>query len=368
MRVLLVEDEQSMLFTLSNLLKHRGHEVIAALSAEKGLEALGDNQVDLVISDLRLPGMDGISLIAEVRERCEDVVPIIISAYGTLGNAIDALKLSVCDFLRKPFDLSTFEETLARAEQRRNQLVAYKRYVCDLKENLLGEERKRTMLSRFVSKHVVERIMSSGELPARAGQTQQVSVLFADISDFTGLSENLDQKSLVFIVNTFYTALEAVMNQHGGILDKFMGDGIMMVFSNSKNAQDTARHALGAAVQIQGKMDEIRRELRRFELPEISIHIGVCTGMATACSIGTEERLAYTYIGDAVNLAKRLQDLAGPGEILVNEATASELTDSKKVIPGLTGLHPLPELNLKGRQDQAVVYRVEIEPENLNSK
>ena len=129
MKVLLVEDEQSMLFTLSNLLKHRGYEVIAADSAEKGLEELGDDQVDLVISDLRLPGMDGISLITEVRERCEDVVPIIISAYGTLGNAIDALKLSVCDFLRKPFDLSTFEETLSRAEQRRNQLLAYKKYV-----------------------------------------------------------------------------------------------------------------------------------------------------------------------------------------------------------------------------------------------
>jgi class 3 adenylate cyclase len=344
MRVLLVEDEQSMLFTLSNLLKHRGYEVIAAHSAEKGLEALGDDQVDLVISDLRLPGMDGITLIAEVRKRCEDVVPIIISAYGTLGNAIDALKLSVCDFLRKPFDLSTFEETLARAEQRRHQLLAYKKYVNDLKNNLMGEERRRTMLSRFVSKHVVERIMSSGELPARAAQTQKVSVLFADISDFTGLSEKLDQKSLVFIVNTFYAALESVMNRHGGILDKFMGDGIMMIFACSDNSGESACNALGAAVEIQGKMDKIRRELRRFELPEISIHIGVCTGTATACSIGTDERLAYTYIGDAVNLAKRLQDLAGPGEILVSETTVNELEDSIDSISGLYGLDPLPPL------------------------
>lgn len=368
MKVLLVEDEQSMLFTLSNLLKHRGYEVIAAHSAEKGLEALGDDQVDLVISDLRLPGMDGISLIAEVRKRCEDVVPIIISAYGTLGNAIDALKLSVCDFLRKPFDLSTFEETLSRAEQRRNKLLAYKSYVHDLQENLVGEERRRTMLSRFVSKHVVERIMLSGELPARAAQTQRVSVLFADISDFTGLSEKLDEKSLVFIVNTFYAALESVMNRHGGVLDKFMGDGIMMVFSNTEDAQKPARHALGAAVEIQGKMDGIRRELRRFELPEISIHIGVCTGMATACSIGTDERLAYTYIGDAVNLAKRLQDLAGPGEILVSESTAAELGDSVDAISGLVGLHPLPPLSLKGRQDEVVVYRAEFEADSSNGK
>jgi adenylate cyclase len=359
MKVLLVEDEKSMLFTLSNLLKHRGHEVIAALSAEKGLEALGEKQVDLVISDLRLPGMDGISLIAEVRKRCEDVVPIIISAYGTLGNAIDALKLSVCDFLRKPFDLTTFEETLSRAEQRRNNLLAYKKYVLELKENLVGEERKRTMLSRFVSKQVVDRIMSGGELPARAGQTQKVSVLFADISDFTGLSESLDQKSLLFIVNTFYAALERVMTQHGGILDKFMGDGIMMVFGNSKNHHEAAFRALGAAVEIQGQMDEIRQELRRFELPEISIHIGVCTGMATACSIGTQERLAYTYIGDAVNLAKRLQDLAGPGEIIVSESTASELAESEDSIAGLKQLLPLPPLALKGRQDQVVVYRAE---------
>jgi adenylate cyclase len=361
MRVLLVEDEQSMLFTLSNLLKHRGYEVIAAHSAEKGLEALGDDQVDLVISDLRLPGMDGITLIAEVRKRCEDVVPIIISAYGTLGNAIDALKLSVCDFLRKPFDLTTFEETLFRAEQRRHQLLAYKKYVNDLEDNLMGEERRRTMLSRFVSKHVVERIMSSGELPARAAQTQKISVLFADISDFTGLSEKLDQKSLVFIVNTFYAALESVMKRHGGILDKFMGDGIMMIFGCSDNSNQSSCNALGAAVEIQGKMDKIRCELRRFELPEISIHIGVCTGTATACSIGTDERLAYTYIGDPVNLAKRLQDLAGPGEILVSETTVNELKGSVDSINGLCGLHPLPPMSIKGRQNDVIVYRAEFE-------
>ena len=123
MKVLLVEDEQSMLFTLTNLLKQRGHEVIAASSAEKGLDALGDQQVDLVISDLRLPGMDGMRLIAKVRECSDDVVPIIISAYGTLENAIDALKLNVCDFLRKPFDLTTFEDTLARAEERRANIL-----------------------------------------------------------------------------------------------------------------------------------------------------------------------------------------------------------------------------------------------------
>ncbi len=363
MKVLLVEDEQSMLFTLSNLLKHRGHDVIAALSAEKGLEALGQEQVDLVISDLRLPGMDGIGLIAEVRKRCEDVVPIIISAYGTLGNAIDALKMSVCDFLRKPFDLTTFEETLSRAEQRRDQLLAYKKYVHELRENLIGEERKRTMLSRFVSKQVVERIVSGEELPARAGHTQKVSVLFADISDFTGLSEKLDQKSLLFIINTFYSALERVMNQHGGILDKFMGDGIMMVFGNSKTGKGAAFRALGAAVKIQGQMDQIRRQLRRFELPEISIHIGVSTGMATACSIGTEDQLAYTYIGGAVNLAKRLQDLAGPGEIIVSEATASEFGKCNESIHGLMGLQALAPLTIKGRQDQVLVFRAECEVE-----
>jgi adenylate cyclase len=224
------------------------------------------------------------------------------------------------------------------------------------------------MLSRFVSKRVVDRIMSSGELPARAGQTQKVSVLFADISDFTGLSEKLDQKSLVFIVNTFYAALENVMVQYGGSLDKFMGDGIMMVFGNSTTTQENASHALEAAVQIQGKMAEIRQELQRFELPEISIHIGVCTGTATACSIGTEKRLAYTHIGDAVNLAKRLQDLAGPGEILVSETTVTELADAVDSIPGLVGLNPLKPLAIKGRKGQVVVYRAEFSLPDNNGK
>ena len=364
MKVLLVEDERSMLFTLSNLLRHRGHDVIAAVSAEQGLEALGGDKVDLVISDLRLPGMDGITLIEEVRKRSEDVVPIIISAYGTLGNAMDALKMSVCDFLKKPFDLSTFEETLARAEQRRSQLLAYNRYVDELKASLMGEEQNRTMLSRFVSKQAVDRVAAGEELPARADQTQKVSVLFADISDFTGLSEKLDQKSLVYIINTFYTSLERVMKKYGGILDKFMGDGIMMVFDSSKNCEETTHPALCAAVAIQEQVDDIRGQLLRFELPEISIHIGVSTGTATACSIGTKDQLAYTYIGDAVNLAKRLQDLAGPGEIIVSETTASEFAECGKSVPGLTSLLPLPPLKIKGKQDQVVVYKAEYQDTN----
>jgi adenylate cyclase len=191
-----------------------------------------------------------------------------------------------------------------------------------------------------------------------------VSVLFADISDFTGLSEKLDQESLVFIINTFYSVLERVMKRHGGILDKFMGDGIMMVFGNSKSGTKTTYRALGAAVEIQEQMDEIRRQLRRFQLPEINIHIGVSTGTVTACSIGADGQLAYTHIGDAVNLAKRLQDLAGPGEIIVSKATAREFSECGESIPGLTGLQPLPPLTIRGRQDQVVVFRADYEITN----
>lgn len=362
MKVLLVEDEQSMLFTLTNLLKHRGHEVMSASSAEKGLDAVADHQVDLVIADLRLPGMNGIGLIAKVRERSEDVVPIIISAYGTLENAIDALKLNVFDFLRKPFDLTNFEDTLARAEERRANLVASKKYVHQLEENLIGEERKRTILSRFVSRHVVDSILSGEDTPAQAKQAEKISVLFADISNFTGLSETLDQKSLVFMVNTFYSLVEPVVHWCGGILDKFMGDGIMAVFTKASAGGDGASHAVAAAIQIQWQLDAIHRELRRFELPDISIHIGVSTGRAAACSIGTEEYANYTYIGDAVNVAKRLQEVAGPGQIIVSGASKRDLEKGGEVIPGLLRLKPLSPLTIKGRKKRSVLYQVEYEP------
>jgi len=361
MKVLLVEDEQSMLFTLTNLLKHRGHEVIAAPSAEKGLDALGDQPVDLVISDLRLPGMDGIGLISKVRDRSEDVVAIIISAYGTLENAIDALKLNVYDFLRKPFDLTTFEDTLARAEECRAKALASKKYVHQLEENLIGEERKRTILTRFVSRHVVDSILSGADTPTQAKQAEKVSVLFADISDFTGLAEKLDQKSLVFMVNTFYSRVEPVVHLCGGILDKFMGDGIMAVFTGASAGEETARHAVAAAIQVQWQLDAIHSELRRFELPEISIHIGVSTGKAAACSIGTEAYANYTYIGDAVNAAKRLQEFAGPGQIIVSEACKRDIKKSGEAIPGLSRLRALSPRTMKGSKKRAVVYQVKYE-------
>jgi adenylate cyclase len=307
--------------------------------------------------------MDGINLIAQVRERCEDVVPIIISAYGTLENAIDALKLNVCDFLKKPFDLAAFEEAVARAEKRRTELVANKKYLHQLQENLIGEERKRTILSRFVSKYVMDNILSAEGTPTPVEQAERVSVLFADISDFTGLSERLDQKSLVFMVNTFYSTLEPIMHRCGGVVDKFMGDGIMVVFNTPSMGRGTARQAVEAAIQVQWQLDGIHRELRRFELPAISIHIGVSTGMAAACSIGTEEYANYTYIGDAVNVAKKLQDLAGPNQIMVSESTALDLGENASSVLGLVRLLPLPGRALKGRQEKMMVYQVDFQSE-----
>jgi class 3 adenylate cyclase len=108
-------------------------------------------------------------------------------------------------------------------------------------------------------------------------------------------------------------------------------------------------------------MDGVRRELRRFELPGINIHIGVSTGTAMACNIGTQDHVSHTYIGDAVNVAKRLQDLAEPGEIITSEATASDLEGCEEEIPGLTRFLPLPPIELKGKQGQMVIYRVEYE-------
>ncbi|MBW1981537.1 MAG: response regulator [Deltaproteobacteria bacterium] len=358
MKILLVEDERSMLFTLTNLLKQRGHEVIAATSAEKGLNDLGEQQVDLVISDLRLPGMDGIGLIKKVKEKCEDAVPIIISAYGSFDNAIDALKLNVCDFLRKPFDLVRFEEAIAKAERRRSELITSKSYLSQLQENLIDEERKRTILSRFVSRPVVESILSEAREPAPSGKTQKVSVLFVDISGFTGLAETLDQESLVMLLNTFYSTVEPVVRQNGGLLDKFMGDGIMAVFSGSTDGQKSSVQAVSAAIQIQLQADKLQSQMQRFSLPPVTLHLGVSTGRAAACSIGSEEFANYTYIGDAVNLAKQLQELARPGQIVASAATVKELSEELQNVPGLQGLHQLPPLEIKGRREEVAAYEV----------
>jgi PAS domain S-box-containing protein len=203
--------------------------------------------------------------------------------------------------------------------------------------------------SRYVSRDVVQRLLARGEASRLEGERRCCTILFADIRGFTGLAESLDPEALHEVLNTYFRVMIGVVTRHGGFIDKFVGDKMMAVFDRA----DPARHAAAAVASTREILEEIRRLGRAREaesLPPIEIGIGVNTGEVLLGNVGSEERMDFTVIGDAVNVADRLQSLAAGGEALIGADTAG-------LIQG-HGLEDLGERDIRGRQRTEQVFRL----------
>jgi len=187
---------------------------------------------------------------------------------------------------------------------------------------LAREEVARANYSRFMPEYVVKQLLENPNSFRLGGVNQTITVLFADIRGFTSLSENENPEKVVGLLNHYFSAMTEIIFEHGGTLDKYIGDELMALFGAPTATHEDARNALKAAVAMQKRLITLNTELVDLGFSQIGVGIGLHTGEATVGYIGSERRSEYTAIGDTVNLASRLQSNAGGGQILVSEATA----------------------------------------------
>lgn len=224
---------------------------------------------------------------------------------------------------------------------------------------LVQREVERASLRRYVPPHVAEVIEAAGEAQLH-GQVQQVTVLFADIRGFTRLSEQMDAREVVQLLNEFFTAATEVVIAAGGILDKFIGDCVMALFGPPQPTDKDAQRAMQAALELHrvaARISSARIASGQWApgLPGLAIGVGIHTGPAVVGNIGSVQRLQYTAIGDTVNVASRLAGRAGPCETIV----------SQQVCDHLAGQFPftaIGEVALKGRNQamHAHLHRSEV--------
>jgi adenylate cyclase len=210
---------------------------------------------------------------------------------------------------------------------------------------------ERAALERFLAPEVVELIAANPDKVRLGGANQEVSVLFADIRGFTSLSETLPPERIVEILNEYFTRVADVIFDHGGTLDKFLGDGLMAIFGAPISKGNDAANAVKAALSIQALMFELNRDAQARDWPELQVGIGVNTGIVTAGNIGSPKRIDYTVIGDAVNVSSRLCSNAKPGEVLISESTTAK-------VRGLFELKRLEPLQVKGKALPLNVFQV----------
>ncbi|MBZ5674782.1 MAG: FHA domain-containing protein [Acidobacteriia bacterium] len=220
------------------------------------------------------------------------------------------------------------------------------------REEISRQEVERANLSRYLPPQVVDLICSKGGSVELGGVLQPVTVLFADIRGFTPLSEQMDAREVVDLLNDFFGVMTAAIFQSQGTLDKFIGDCVMALFGAPIPSERSPRNALVAAVRMQQQVARLGEERVQRGLAPIRIGIGLHHGPAVVGNIGSAERMQYTAIGDTVNIAARLVSRAEPGQILVSEAMY-------KAAGGSDLFHDLGQVSVKGRDAQVRVYSVD---------
>jgi len=190
-------------------------------------------------------------------------------------------------------------------------------------KRLAREEVARANYGRFMPEYVVKQLLENPNSFSLGGVNQTVTVLFADIRGFTSISEKEKPEKVVSLLNRYFSVMTDIIFEHGGTLDKYIGDGLMAIFGAPTAGFEDALNAVKAAVTMQKKIAQLNAELSAEGYENIAIGIGLHTGEATIGYIGSERRSEYTAIGDTVNLASRLESNAAGGQILMSEATAA---------------------------------------------
>ncbi len=218
-------------------------------------------------------------------------------------------------------------------------------------KRLAREEVARANYSRFMPEYVVQQLLENPDSFRLGGANQVITVLFADIRGFTAISENENPENVVRILNQYFTAMSEIIFEHGGTLDKYIGDGLMALFGAPTATPDDARNALMAAVAMQRELLRLQQDSSETAFARISIGIGLHTGVATIGYIGSERRSEYTAIGDTVNLASRLESNTAGGQILISDATA-------RAAGSLFPLIRREPIMVKNRQQPVELYEV----------
>ena len=217
------------------------------------------------------------------------------------------------------------------------------------------ESRGKREISRrfgqYVPPELVEELAAHPEAVSMAGESREMSVLFSDVRDFTSMSENLDARELAAMINTFLTRQTAVVQQHRGTIDKYIGDLVMAFWGAPLRDEQHALHAVLAGMQMQRSVRELDDEFERRGWPKLHIGVGINSGRMSVGNMGSEFRMAYTVMGDAVNLASRLEGLTkeyGVG-VLVGQQT-------RDLLPSGWAFREVDLVIVKGRREPVAIY------------
>jgi adenylate cyclase len=341
-KILVADDEADLEMLIKQKfrqkIREQHYEFIFAVNGNDALDKIQQHpDVDIVLSDINMPEMDGLTLLSRLGESSPLIKAVIVSAYGDMDNIRIAMNRGAFDFITKPInfeDLSvTVEKTLKHVGQLRETLKA-------IKEN--------NILKMYVDETVLK-FMGGREFESSlmANETLEATIVFIDICSFTSISENAAADTVIKLLNNYFDVMVKEIIAQGGYVDKFIGDAIMAVFKGDYHLD----RAIDASLAVRSKIEKLPAPEHFSFTPKVSI--GINSGEMISGNIGSASlrRLDYTVIGDTVNTAQRLQSAAKENQIIINETTYQKVKES-------FNCRKVGEVALKNKANTMTIYEV----------
>ena len=350
-RVLCVDDTPHNIRLLEAVLLPRGYEVLTAASGPEALELVARERPDLVLLDILMPGMDGHEVCRRLRaDPATQLLPVVMITASGDQEKLTALESGADDFVPKPFnqaELLARVKSLLRIKTYQDRIATQAAELAEWNRTLEArvqqqvEELERVgRLRRFVSPQIADAIVSAGDERLLESHRREITVVFCDLRDWTAFSETAEPEEVIGILREYHAAMGQLIFKFEGTVEHFAGDGLMVFFNDPLPCPDPAARAVRMAVAMRDQMGELAEVWRR-RGHELGFGVGIAMGYATLGTIGFEGRFDYGAIGTVVNLASRLCDEAGPGQILVSRRVHDDVEE-------LIVAEPLPDLQLKG--------------------
>ena len=341
--ILVVDDEPDLEALVSQKFRRQIRDgAVSFLFAHDGLEALdmlaANPAVDMVVSDINMPRMDGLSLLQKLQELEDERSTIIVSAYGDMANIRSAMNRGAFDFLTKPIDFADLETTIAKT-------LRHLELLREARRRQVSAERAHAALSRYFSPNLAQQLAAEAESIHLAGQRREVASLFTDIADFTTLVETLDPGVLGTLLNQYLTGMTDVVFAHDGTVAKIVGDALHVLFGAPADQPDHAARAVACTLALDDYAQSFRQEWQDRGVPLGATRIGVHAGPAIVGNFGGGRFFDYTAYGDTINTAARLEAANKQLgiRVCVSASVAARVDDFKG--------RPVGDLMLRGRTE-----------------
>ena len=342
-QILVVDDEPDLEALIRQKFRHQIRDgSVTFLFARDGMDALATMQangtIDMVVTDINMPRMDGLSLLQKLQEGEEKISTIIVSAYGDMTNIRTAMNRGAFDFLTKPIDFPDLEATIAKT-------IRHIQVLREARERQAAAERAHASLSRYFSPNLAQRLASDTEALDLRGQRREIATLFTDIAGFTTLVETLEPDVLGPLLNNYLVGMTDVVFAHDGTVAKIVGDAIHVLFGAPGEQVDHAARAVSCALALDQCAQGFCQSRRQKEVTLGATRIGAHAGPALVGNFGGDRFFDYTAYGDTINVTARLET--------ANKQLGTRICVSATLAGKVPDFHgrPVGDLVLRGRTE-----------------